>query len=352
MYLVQKYTPSTNTWATLGNEADLPFNFKAADLDAAGGLLFAFGGSGSGGNYSEIYYVSTINPNEGWRILENDASLPYRNAHTMTAIGGVMYVYGGWNQTQYFDETWYFDTSALYLKKNATWIRSYSTANPPPRNSHTAVAFGGQLIVFGGFYHNASQGMVGCSDPLDDCQYMNDIWTYSPGSDKWTQLMPYGDVPIARWGHSASVVGEDMYVFGGTNAAGSVLNDLWGYNFPYGVWQQLSPAGKIPSARFTQTMVTIGDTVYMYGGNDQKSNLNEVWAFSPHKGNGDTEDDLEEHTVGIKASLIVAILLSAIIAMFSILVYRHVSGGSQNYVSSVTSSATYCPLINPTSTST
>jgi len=91
----------------------------------------------------------------------------------------------------------------------------------------------------------------------------------------------------------------------------------------------------------------------MYGGNNMAgANYNEIWSYSPHKGVGDTEDDLEEHTVGIKASLIVAILLSAIIAMFSILVYRHVAGGSSTYVSGVTSSATYGPLMNPTSTST
>jgi len=352
MNLVQKYTPSTNVWETLGNEADLPFNFKAADLDAAGGILFAFGGSGSG-NFSEILYVSTINPNEGWKILENDESLPIRNAHTMTAIGGVMYVYGGWNGTQYFSDTWYFDASALYLQKNATWVPSYSTAKPPPRNSHTAVAFGGNIIVFGGFYHNTSQVGASCNNPLDDCLYYNDIWIYMPISDKWTQLMPNGDAPVARWGHSAAVLGEDMYVFGGTIAAGTVINDLWGYNFPYGVWQKLSPSGASPSGRFTQTMVTIGDSIIMYGGNNMAgANYNEIWSYSPHKGVGDTEDDLEEHTVGIKASLIVAILLSAIIAMFSILVYRHVAGGSSTYVSGVTSSATYGPLMNPTSTST
>jgi len=250
-------------------------------------------------------------------------------------------------------DTWYFDSSALYLQKNASWKQSFSTATPPPRNSHTAVVFGGQLVIFGGFYHNASQGEVSCNDPADDCFYYNDIWIYSPNADKWTQLMPYGDAPQPRWGHSASVIGEDMYIFGGTTAAGTVLNDLWGYNFPYGVWQKLSPQGTVPAARFTQTQVTIGDTAYVYGGNDfAGKNFNDIWAFSPHKGVSDTEDDLDEHTIGIKASLIVAILLSAIIAMFAILVYRHVAGGSPTYVSSVTSSATYGPLMNPTSTST
>jgi len=258
-----------------------------------------------------------------------------------------MYVYGGWNGTEYFGDTWWFDTSALYQFSTANWTRSYSDSNPPPRNSHTAVAFAGHLIVFGGFSHNTSQGQVYCTNPLDNCVYFNDIWTYSPLADKWTELMPAGDLPTPRWGHSANVIGENMYVFGGTNAAGQVLNDLWAYNFPYGVWQKLSPSGPTPPARYAHTGVTIGDGVFIYGGSNFGSNLRDFYAFYPHKGVSDTSDTTESETTGLKAALVVAILLSAIIAMFAILVYRHVSGGSTTYTGGVTSSATYGPLITP-----
>jgi len=353
-WAVQKYTPSSNAWEQLSSKSYLPTNFIAADLDATGGLLFAFGGAGNtGANFSDIYFLSTTLPDKGWNILEDDKTIPQRNAHTMTNIGGVMYVYGGWNGTAYFGDTWWFDTSALYTQSYTNWSRSYSDANPPPRNSHSAVEFAGQLIVFGGFSHNTSQGSVFCNDPLDDCIYFNDVWSYSPFGDKWTQLMPAGDKPIPRWGHSASVVGENMYIFGGTNAAGQTLNDLWAFNFPYGVWQKLSPGGTIPGTRYAHSQVTIGDAVYLYGGSSFSSTYRDLWVFTPHKGVSDTSDDMEQHTLGLKACLIVAILLAAVIAMFAILVYRHVSGGTTTYSTpGVTSSATYGPLINPTSHST
>jgi len=318
-------------------------------------LLFAFGGSGNnGGNWSDIYFLSTTQPDKGWMILEDDKAIPQRNAHTMTNIGGIMYVYGGWNGTEYFGDTWWFDTSALYLKPYTNWSRSFSNANPPPRNSHSAVAFGGQLVIFGGFSHNTSQGSVFCTNPLDDCVYYNDVWIYSPYADKWTQLMPSGVKPPARWGHSASVIGENMYIFGGTNAAGATLNDLWAYNFPYGVWQKLSPSGSTPGARYAHTQVTIGGAMYVYGGSTFSSTYRDLWTFTPHKGSSDTEDDMEQATLGLKACLIVAILLAAVIAMFAILVYRHVGGGASTTYNTagVTSSATYGPLVDPTSHST
>jgi len=166
-------------------------------------------------------------------------------------------------------------------------------------------------------------------------------------ADKWTELKPSGDLPQARWGHSANVLGENMYVFGGTPQAGQALNDLWGYNFQYGVWQKLSPAGGLPPARFQHSGVTIGDGVWIYGGNNWGStNLNDLWVLYPHKNTEDSEETTDSAvTTGLKAALVINIILCAIVAVFAVLVYRHISGGSTSYSSApITSSATYATL--------
>ena len=59
--------------------------------------------------------------------------------------------------------------------------------------------------------------------------YFNDTWALSlADTPAWTQLIPAGTPPVARYGHSANYdpVRDRMVVFGGRNASG-FLNDVW-----------------------------------------------------------------------------------------------------------------------------
>lgn len=87
---------------------------------------------------------------------------------------------------------------------NLQWIfpQTYGLS-PPPRESHIAVIFETdtirQLIIYG--------GMSG--KRLDDV-WILDLYTYT-----WTNPKPDGFAPLPRSLHTANLIGDRMYIFGG-----------------------------------------------------------------------------------------------------------------------------------------
>ncbi|XP_030761818.1 tip elongation aberrant protein 1-like [Sitophilus oryzae] len=76
---------------------------------------------------------------------------------------------------------------------------------------------------------------------------------------------PQGSAPSARAKHSATIVGEYVYVLGGRNG-NLPLKDFWRYNLVTGKWQQLKPTGdKLPSLQ-EHTAVAYKDNIYVFGG--------------------------------------------------------------------------------------
>jgi len=114
------YRASSGQWTDLGSQALLPVNLSASDLDVSGGVLFTFGGNATRGSVNDIYYFSPINPSKGWTPLVSDSLVSPRNGHTLTQVGGIMYVHGGWNGSVFFGDTWWFDSSVLYIAGQRT----------------------------------------------------------------------------------------------------------------------------------------------------------------------------------------------------------------------------------------
>jgi N-acetylneuraminic acid mutarotase len=150
--------------------------------------------------------------------------------------------------------------------------------NPPPgRARHTAVwsPIGNQLLIFG--------GVVSCLC----AENVNDLWSYQPATNNWTQLTPVGLLPPARNGHTAvwNATHDRMLVFGGIDNFGSDLNDLWAYTPATNTWGQISPLGGIrPDPRDGHSAVwdSLNNRMLIFGGVDDVGNdLNDVWAYSP-----------------------------------------------------------------------
>lgn len=60
-----------------------------------------------------------------------------------------------------------------------------------------------------------------------DSQYhYNDTWTYDTGSRTWAELHCIGFIPSPREGHSAALVDDVVYVYGGRSVDGKDLGDL------------------------------------------------------------------------------------------------------------------------------
>ncbi len=69
-----------------------------------------------------------------------------------------LYVFGGWTSSnqivQYYSDLWSINTAEFHQTPTfVEWVERV-VYGPGPRNSHTAVVYGNNLYVFGGFYHS------------------------------------------------------------------------------------------------------------------------------------------------------------------------------------------------------
>lgn len=86
---------------------------------------------------------------------------------------------------------------------------------PAPRSRHTAlVSTLQQVIMFGGGGKN---------------KIFDDLWLLDIETLTWMQPHCTGKKPSGRWGHSATLVQQTMYVYGGVYDS-KMLNELYANN--------------------------------------------------------------------------------------------------------------------------
>lgn len=158
----------------------------------------------------------------------------------------VMVVFSGGASSITRNETWEWDGSI--------WRKRNPIASPPAR-FHGAMAYDqrhGVMVLFGGSV-NQKFGM-------------NDTWIYDGLT--WTE-QTFANPPKARFGHSMTAMANgDIIMFGGSDS-----DETWRYD---GTWQLALGAGirERPSARQFHSVARDGDTLLLYGGeNDEASAL-------------------------------------------------------------------------------
>jgi len=107
---------------------------------------------------------------------------------------------------------------------------------------------------------------------------LSSVEIYDPNSDKWTEAAP---MPIPRSSFGCAVLGDDIYVAGGTDGDDS-LDTFERYSITNDTWQSL-PA--MPTGRDGLGLVALGEYLYAIGGMDSLDPLDIVERFRP----GDTK---------------------------------------------------------------
>lgn len=96
--------------------------------------------------------------------------------------------------------------------------------------------------------------------------WFNDVWSYDPRTNSWTQLECIGYIPAAREGHAAALVGDVMYVFGGRTEEGNDLGDLAAFRISSRRWYTFQNMGPSPSPRSGHSMTAFGKHIVVLGG--------------------------------------------------------------------------------------
>jgi Galactose oxidase, central domain len=97
-------------------------------------------------------------------------------------------------------------------------------------------------------------------------QWFNDVWSYEPRTNTWTQQECIGYIPAPREGHSAAVVGDVMYVFGGRTEEGTDLGDLAAFRLSTRRWYTFQNMGPSPSPRSGHSMTAYGKQIVVLAG--------------------------------------------------------------------------------------
>ena len=158
------------------------------------------------------------------------------------------------------------------------WEKLETTCTiPSARAEHTALYEGGmKMVVFGGY--TSISPVVASSDT-----YVLDF-SVTPAS--WTKLNTSGDIPTARYGHSAVWGGMGMMVFGGKDNAGSLHNDCRWFDLGSKLWSQQPVTGDEPPARWQHAAVWMDPSpgepggMLIFGGQGENGEyLDDFWVL-------------------------------------------------------------------------
>ncbi|XWS51247.1 hypothetical protein CRYUN_Cryun12cG0160400 [Craigia yunnanensis] len=135
-------------------------------------------------------------------------------------------------------------------------------AGPGKRWGHTcnSIKGGRFLYVFGGF-------------GKDNCQ-TNQVNVFDTAKRTWSQLGMKGTPPIPRDSHSCTTVGDNLFVFGGTDGM-NPLKDLHILDTATHTWICPSVRGEGPEAREGHSAVLIGKRLFIFGGCGKSSDNND-----------------------------------------------------------------------------
>ncbi|HEY4015584.1 MAG TPA: kelch repeat-containing protein [Polyangiaceae bacterium] len=174
-----------------------------------------------------------------WTERATGPSPGMRSRHAMATLNGKVVLFGGGvdGQTLAPPQTWLWDGD--------TWSLG-SSRGPSARRGHTMTTVGDRVVLFGGADENGT--------------LFDDVWTWD--GTAWTPVVTYGSagyLPPARYGHAAAALGGALWISGGVGSV--LLGDLWSWNFS--LWS-LETSG--PSLRDAASMATLGDSVFLFGG--------------------------------------------------------------------------------------
>ena len=97
-------------------------------------------------------------------------------------------------------------------------------------------------------------------------QWFNDVWSYDPKVVAWSQLDCIGYIPAPREGHSAALVDDVMYIFGGRTEEGTDLGDLAAFRITSRRWYTFQNMGPSPSPRSGHSMTAYGKQIVVLAG--------------------------------------------------------------------------------------
>lgn len=137
-----------------------------------------------------------------------------------------LYLFGGQLENDVYNDLYFFELTSFKLPQ-ASWelVLPLNGVKPPPLTNHSMAVYKTRIYVFGGVYNNE--------------KVSNDVWCFDTNKNKWLQVYTLGDVPPPVNEHSACIVGDNLYVYGGNDFSGTIYDSLHCLNLHSLKWTAL-----------------------------------------------------------------------------------------------------------------
>ncbi|XP_052767382.1 kelch domain-containing protein 3-like [Mya arenaria] len=184
---------------------------------------------------------------------------PRRVNHAAVVIGEKIYSFGGYCTGEDYEsrlpiDIHVLDTISLRWHLLPTPDKfEMNVSVPYQRYGHTAVSHQDSAYIWGG--RNDSDGAC------------NILFMFNTLSSSWSRVEVNGDIPGARDGHSACIINDKMYIFGGyEEQIDRFSDDIYSFEFATSTWTHIRTKGRPARWRDFHTAVGVGDVMYVFGG--------------------------------------------------------------------------------------
>jgi len=256
-----------------------------ADTSALGRYLWMFGGLGSGSTTLDDLWMHSFQDNTWSQVTATGATPIARRAASMVLWQQrYAYLFGGETGGRVRKNDMYVlhvgNFGANPVWEAITYNTSGTTA-PVARSEHSMT---GEVMLLP--ILNSPSGMILFGGVDQAGKALDDLHAFEFGTAQWHALSPTGTAPQKRKGHTATVLLNSlMALFGGSDQDVPVTyDDVHLLDLRRNVWMQPTATGvSRPVGRDGHTMVAIDEIVYIFGGtNAAGDKLNDLWAFNAY----------------------------------------------------------------------
>ncbi|HEY5921616.1 MAG TPA: hypothetical protein VIV11_08090 [Kofleriaceae bacterium] len=222
-----------------------------------GGNVYVFGGLGAGADSIERASIGNDGALSPFGVVTGITIPGGRSGHATAIIGNYVYLFGG--KTAAGADVPGVERALIRLDDTLGPFEPVPGVNlKTPRSNFSVARMGLQLFVIGGFTNGV---------PTDSVER---IELY--GSGGISDFEPAGKLLLARGNHASIVVGEDVFVLGGTGVAGTLTSVERAPIFQQQTLMFTAEAGlTLNVARQEFSLAVVGNYVQLIGGNTDGS---------------------------------------------------------------------------------
>lgn len=191
---------------------------------------------------------------------------PRRVNHAAVSIGDFIYSFGGYCSGDVYKGTGAIDThilntnslrwSLIPSRKDDNGVLARYPTVPFQRYGHTAVPYKNNIYLWGG---------------RNDDTACNILFCFNTKTLKWSKPTVTGLLPGARDGHTACIINQFMYIFGGFQEdIEQFTRDVYCLNLETMKWDYIQTSGTKPQYRDFHSATIIDNKMYVFGGRSDR----------------------------------------------------------------------------------